>query len=112
VCSDCISYLQKTQWDQFLELVGKADCRAAVLRLCQKVPLTVHDDVSFTCSKHGDKCDVSPLGSIALLWKKCDDSIIVPILDNAKQGEDRVNYLKYLNEIAEFFEKEKQEENA
>lgn len=34
ICGDCIEYLLNTQWKRFLELVEKADCRAAMIRLC------------------------------------------------------------------------------
>jgi hypothetical protein len=110
ICSDCIEYLRNDQWKQFLNLVENADCRAAVLRLCAKVPLTVHE-ISFKCTLHGDECPILPQGSLAQL-RVAGGEPTVPILEGAKQGVERANYIAHLQEFAELLEREKEEENA
>jgi hypothetical protein len=75
--------MRRTQWKRFEDLIAKADCRAAVLRLCSSVPLTVHDHVGFECPTHGKECTQN--GSVALLWDMASGAVTEPILVGAKQ---------------------------
>lgn len=81
ICSDCLEYLRLNQWKKFEENVAKADCRAALLRLCQSVPRTLHES-SLVCSVHGEDCEAK--GAISRLWRKETDSDTEPILEGAK----------------------------
>lgn len=89
--------------------MGKADCRAAMMRLCVSIPLTVHEPV-FVCPEHGDACDKK--GAIAAVWIASSGAESVPILVGAKQGKDRDDYVAHLKSIAELLEAEKAQESA
>ncbi len=110
ICSMCVEHLRRTQWKRFEDLIAKADCRAAVLRLCANVPLTVHDRETFVCATHGKDCERA--GAISLLWNKATDEKTVPILEGAKQGADREQFIANLKQFAELMEAEKAAELA
>jgi len=109
-CSGCIDHMRRTQWKRFEDLIAKADCRAAVLRLCSSVPLTVHDHVGFECPTHGKECTQN--GSVALLWDMASGAVTEPILVGAKQGAEREQFIANLKAFAELMEAEKKAELA
>lgn len=128
LCIHCINYLIDTQWEQHLEMVKKVDCRRAAIAICRNVPLYVHERTAFACPchQHGetpatdgeqnnaktdDVAETCPLkGQIELLWRADDNTEIVPILKDAKQGQSRLDYIAELEEFAQAFEQDKKEE--
>jgi len=107
-CSGCADHLIRTQWKRFEDLIDKADCRAAVLRLCASVPLTLHDHAGFICATHGKDCEKQ--GSVAQLWSKSTGEVVVPYLVGAKQGEERAVFIDNLKQFAELMEADKKAE--
>lgn len=100
--------MRTTQWKRFEEMVEKADCRAAMLRLCNNVPINVRE-ASFVCSVHGDTCDKA--GAISALWSSAKGDVS-PVLEGAKVGEDRDKYVAHLREYAELLKADKESEIA
>jgi len=79
------------------------------MRLCNAVPLTVHDSQSLVCPQHGEDCPQK--GAAAVVWTPSRGEY-VPILEGAKVGEEREKYVEHLRQFAELLEAEKKEEQA
>eukprot|EP00461_Guttulinopsis_vulgaris_P001524 UN01524 len=63
---------------------------------------------SLFVEEHGEDCQLR--GSIQLLWSKVDNSVTVPLLKGAKLGKDREDYIEYLEQFADLFEAEREED--
>ena len=49
ICHYCLTYMINNEWSKFIKLLDKADCRAAVLRLCNNCPLNLREIVGMPC---------------------------------------------------------------
>lgn len=111
VCFTCFKQLQDTKWKEFEQLVEKADCRAAVLRLCRAVPLYVKDRITLPCPDHKEADSCTTFEEVSIAWAMSTNTKFAPILKGAKQGKERDDYIQHLKQFAELMEQEKEAEN-
>lgn len=86
----------------------KVDCRKAAIEVCRNVPLYVHERTALPCDLHGKECPSH--GAIEELWVMHSDEVVVPILNGAKVGEERAEYIAHLQQFALLFEEERAED--